>query len=191
MLKPTHRNPYTGSLDSVVIRFLRIALIVPGAVIIQLAPTLALDGSSAGTGKREPLTSFTSVQEALRLAEEDLRASKMEASVAALTYAAESGEVIARWKLGQMYAKGDDVPRDDAKAYHYFDQLVEGYDEDQPDGQDASAISDAFVAVGVYCLNGIPNSDVRPTHSARTNYSNTRRRLSRIQTRNTISPTCT
>jgi uncharacterized protein len=158
MLKPTHRNPYIGSLDTTIIRFLRIALIVPGAVIIQLAPTLALDGSAAGTGKREPVTSFTSGQEALRLAEEDLRAGKLEASVAALSYAADSGEVIAQWKLGQMYAKGDDVPRDDAKAYHYFNQLVEGYDEDQPDGQNASAISDAFVAVGVYCLNGIPNS---------------------------------
>jgi hypothetical protein len=61
-----------------------------------------------------------------------------------------------------MYAKGDGVPRDDSKAYHYFNQIVEGYDEDNPDWQNASAISDAFVAVGVYCLNGIPNSDVGP-----------------------------
>ena len=109
-----------------------------------------------------PPKSFASGQEALRVGEDDLRAGKIEASVAALTYAAESGQVIARWKLGEMYAKGDGVPRDDSKAYHYFNQLVEGYDEDQPDQQDVSAISDAFVAVGVYCLNGIPNSDVRP-----------------------------
>ena len=80
----------------------------------------------------------------------------------ALTYAAESGQVIARWKLGQMYAKGDGVPRDNSRAYHYFNQVVQGYDEDQPDWQNASAISDAFVAVGVYCLNGIPNSEVGP-----------------------------
>jgi hypothetical protein len=59
-----------------------------------------------------------------------------------------------------MYAKGDGVPCDDSKAYHYFN--VEDYDEDQPDRRDVSAISDAFVAVGVYCLNGIPNSDVWP-----------------------------
>ena len=49
-----------------------------------------------------------------------------------------------------------------SKAYYYFNQLVEAYDEDQPDQRDAGAISDAFVAIGVYCLNGIPNSDVRP-----------------------------
>src|SRR6185312_16668781 len=39
---------------------------------------------------------------------------------------------------------------------------VEEYDEDQPDWHDVGAISDAFVDVGVYCLNGIPDSNVRP-----------------------------
>ncbi len=158
MLKLTYRGPLSGSLISL----FRVVLIVLGAIIMELAPALALDGSSASTGKGLPLTSFTSGQEALRLGEEDLRAGKMEASVAPLTYAAESGQVIARWKLGQMYAKGDGVPRDDSKAYHYFNQVVQGYDEDKPDWQNASAISDAFVAVGVYCLNGIPNSEVGP-----------------------------
>jgi hypothetical protein len=158
MFKRTYRGPDSRSF----IRLLRAVLIVPGAIIVELAPALALDGSSTSTGEGLPLTSFTSGQEALRLGEEDLRAGKMEASVAPLTYAAESGQVIARWKLGQMYAKGDGVPRDDSKAYHYFNQIVQGYDEDKPDWQNASAISDAFVAVGVYCLNGIANSEVGP-----------------------------
>jgi len=162
MLKPTYRNRDINRITRMSIRFLWVALIVPGAMIVQFAPALALDGSDASTGKSVPLTSFTTGQEALRVGEEDLRAGKMEASVAALTYAAESGEVIARWKLGEMYAKGDGMPRDDSKAYHYFNQLVEDYNEDQPDRRDVGAISDAFVAVGVYCLNGIPNSDVRP-----------------------------
>ncbi len=96
------------------------------------------------------------------MGEQDLRAGKMEASAAALTYAAENGQAIARWKLGQMYAKGDGVPHDDLKAYHYFNEIVEDYDEDQSDRKDMGAVSDAFVAVGVYCLSGIPNSDVRP-----------------------------
>jgi hypothetical protein len=156
------KRTYRGTDSRSFIRLLRVVLIVPGAIIVELAPALALDGSSASTGEGLPLTSFTSGQEALRLGEEDLRAGKMEASVAPLTYAAESGQVIARWKLGQMYAKGDGVPRDDSRAYHYFNQVVQGYDEDKPDWQNASAISDAFVAVGVYCLNGIPNSEVEP-----------------------------
>jgi TPR repeat protein len=162
MLKLTYRSPDIGSRSRMIIRFLGVVLMVPGVIIMELAPALALDGSDASGGKSVPPTSFASGQEALRVGEEDLRAGKMEASVAALTYAAESGQVIARWKLGQMYAKGDGVPRDDSKAFHYFNQLVEGYDEDQPEQQDVTAISDAFVAVGVYCLNGIPDSDVRP-----------------------------
>ena len=97
----------------------------------------------------------------MRVGVDDLKAGDAVASVAALTYAAEGGQAIARWKLGEMYADGDGVPRDDVKAYHYFNQMVEDYDEDQPDRRNLGAISNAFVAVGVYCLNGIPNSDVR------------------------------
>jgi uncharacterized protein len=160
MRKRIYRIRHISRLTRV-IQFLRVVLIVPGVMLIQLTPALALDGSDAGAQKGVPKR-FTSGQEALRVAEEDLRAGNIEASVAALTYAAESGQAIARWKLGEMYANGQGVPRDDSRAYHYFNQLVEDYDEDQPDPQDLSAISDAFVAVGVYCLNGIPNSNVRP-----------------------------
>jgi exopolysaccharide production negative regulator len=93
---------------------------------------------------------------------ENLQAGKMESAVSALTYAAASGQALARWKLGDMYATGKVVPRDDVKAYQYFDQLVEDYDEDQADQRDLSVISNAFVRVGVYCLYGVPDSDVRP-----------------------------
>ena len=93
---------------------------------------------------------------------DDLRAGNLESSLEALTYAAEGGQAIARWKLGEMYADGVGVARDDLKAYHYFNQVVEDYDEDQPDRRSLSLVANAFVAVGVYCLNGIPNSDVRP-----------------------------
>jgi uncharacterized protein len=135
---------------------------VLGTIIIGFAPALALDGSHTNTPTKIPLKNFASSQEALRVALDDLKAGNVEASVAALTYAAANGQPLARWKLGEMYANGDGTPRDDLKAYHYFDQLVEDYDEDQSDPRDTSAFSSAFVAVGVYCLGGIPNSDVRP-----------------------------
>ena len=61
-----------------------------------------------------------------------MKAGDADASIAALTYAAEGGQDLARWKLGEMYADGQGVQRDDVKAYHYFNQLVEDYDEDQP-----------------------------------------------------------
>src|SRR5580658_4364148 len=140
----------------------RIAFAVAGTMALGLAPAFAFDGSTSNTPEKIPLKQFTNAQQALRAGIDDLKAGDAESSVQALTYAADGGQEIARWKLGEMYADGDGVPRDDLKAYHYFNQLVEDYDEDQPDRRNLSAISNAFVAVGVYCLNGIANSEVRP-----------------------------
>jgi hypothetical protein len=62
--------------------------------------------------------SFTSPEQALRAGIDDLKAGDAASSVAALTYAAEGGQPIARWKLGEMYADGVGVARDDVKAKH-------------------------------------------------------------------------
>ncbi|HEY1452667.1 MAG TPA: tetratricopeptide repeat protein [Roseiarcus sp.] len=138
----------------------RLAFAAIGTLTFGLAPAFAFDGSTSSAPEKIP-GSFSDPQQALRVGVDDLKAGDAVGSVPALTYAAEAGQAIARWKLGEMYADGDGVARDDVKAYHYFNQMVEDYDEDQPDRRNLSAISNAFVAVGVYCLNGIPNSDVR------------------------------
>ena len=139
----------------------RFAFAVIGSMTLGLAPAFAFDGTASNPSDKIP-KNFTDPQQALRVGVDELKAGDADASVAALTYAAEGGEAIARWKLGEMYADGQGVQRDDVKAYHYFSQLVDDYDEDQPDRRNLSAISNAFVAVGVYCLNGIANSEVRP-----------------------------
>ena len=163
MLKSIDHGPQVaGSLYYVTAWRRGIASLALGTIIIGSAPAVAWDGSGANAPKKIPSKNFASARQALRVGVDDLKAGKIESSVAALTYAAVNGQVIARWKLGELYAVGDGVPRDDLKAYQYFNQIVEDYDEDQPDQQDISAISDAFVAVGVYCLNGIPTSNVRP-----------------------------
>src|SRR5271165_7132475 len=133
-------------------------------LIITLAgPSgFAFDGSTQDAPAKISPKNFASAEQALRVGIDHLNAGDPASSVAALTYAAEGGQPIARWKLGEMYADGQGVQQDDLKAYHYFNQLVEDYDEDQPDRRNLSVVSNAFVAVGVYCLNGIPNSDVRP-----------------------------
>jgi uncharacterized protein len=138
----------------------RFAFAIAGSLTFGLAPAFGFDGSTSSAPEKIP-GNFTDPEQALRVGVDDLKAGDAVASVAALTYAAEGGQAIARWKLGEMYADGDGVPRDDVKAYHFFNQMVEDYDEDQPDRRNQSAISNAFVAVGVYCLTGIPNSDVR------------------------------
>jgi uncharacterized protein len=125
-------------------------------------PALALDGSQPATLEKIPLKLFKSAQQALRAGIDDLRAGDAKSSVEALKYAAAGGQSLAQWKLGRMYQQGEGVPHDDIQAYQYFDQLIQNYNEDDPERRDVSAVSNAFVAVGVYCLNGIPNSEIKP-----------------------------
>lgn len=139
----------------------RLAFAILGSMTLGLGPAFAFDGSTSDPSEKIP-KNFTDPSQALRAGLADLKAGDADAATVALTYAADSGQDLARWKLGEMYADGQGVPQDDVKAYHYFNQLVEDYDEDQPDRRNLSAISNAFVAVGVYCLNGIPSSEVRP-----------------------------
>jgi len=131
-------------------------------VLASAIPASALDGSQPATLDKIPLKLFKSAQQALRAGIDDLRAGDAKSSVEALKYAAAGGQSLAQWKLGRMYAQGQGVPHDDLQAYQYFDQLIQSYNEDEPDRRDISAVSNAFVAVGVYCLNGIPNTEIKP-----------------------------
>ena len=79
-----------------------------------------------------------------------------------LRYAAEQGSPSAQWKLGQMYQRGEGVPRSDLQAFRYFGQIASAHVEDGPDSPNARLVASALVAVGQYYLEGIPNSDVKP-----------------------------
>jgi TPR repeat protein len=141
----------------------RSIMIAAGLFFASATAALALDSSpeTKAPAKISPKT-FANPHEALRAGVNDLRAGDAKSSVQALTYAAEGGEPLAQWKLGNMYASGDVVPRDDLLAYKYFEQLVESYDEDSIDRRDIGAISNAYVAVGLYNLSGIPDSEITP-----------------------------
>ncbi len=143
-------------------RSLRILALALGVAAATPATAFALDSNKTSSPGKIAVQTFTSVEQALQAGVHDLLAGDAQSSVEALTYAADGGQPLAQWKLGRMYARGEGVPRDDAKAYNYFERLVESYDEDDPDRPDIPAISNAFVSVGVYCLNGIPNSEIKP-----------------------------
>jgi TPR repeat protein len=139
-----------------------IAALAAGASAIAPAG-LAFDGTTqtaATTDKTTPLQIFKNPQAALRAGLEDFKTGDSRSGLEALKYAADAGESLARWKLAKMYADGDGVPRDDIKAYEYFAQIVENYDEDNPDPRELPVVSSAFVAVGAYSLNGIANTKV-------------------------------
>lgn len=104
---------------------------------------------------------FKDPRSALRQGLEGYQAGDFAASVTALKYAADGGQPLARWKLGQMYASGDGVPSNHHTAYQYFTQIIRAYDDDTANPRERSIVASAFVSVGAYSLTGIPNTSVR------------------------------
>ncbi len=148
---------------------------VLGALIfIGLAgPAVAFDGQPAAPN-RSIGPEDLSPTEALRAGARQYYSGDKAAALSSLQYAAENGQPMAAWKLGEMYAKGDGVQEDDLKAFEYYSQIVREHGEDRPDAPDAPFVASAFVALGSYYLNGIdgavPKSETRArqifTHAA-------------------------
>ena len=55
-----------------------------------------------------------------------------------------------------MYADGDGVTQDDLRAFEYFSRIANAHAEDSPSAPQAAIVANAFVALGRYYLNGIP-----------------------------------
>src|SRR5258708_12221607 len=126
---------------------------------LSLAGTTPVMPNPAGRSAFVP----TSLGEAVRSATEALRSGEKAQAVVALEYAAEHGHGYAQWKLGRMLADGDGVARDDLRAFTYFQKLADSYADDNPPGPRARFVSNAFVALGHYYLDGIPNSSRAPS----------------------------
>lgn len=143
---------------------MRIFSILASAAMLALAfgiePTHSLDGSpspdTAAVAPPSPVEAFRSGTEALRSGEK-VRA------VTSLQYAAEHGHAIALWQLGRIYADGDGVPRDDYRAFEYFQKFADSHADDNPATPRARFVANAFVALGQYYLDGIPNTAVTPS----------------------------
>src|SRR6202163_250503 len=100
--------------------------------------------------------------EAFRSGTQALRAGNTERAVNELEYAADQGMPAAQWKLGRMYADGDGVPKNTLRAFEYFSRLTKAHGDDVPGTPQARFVANAFVSLGQYYLEGIPNSAVKP-----------------------------
>jgi TPR repeat protein len=145
-----------------------------GAATGLSPPVLAFDGTQSPSGQvavvppvalappgsGAPATAMSAI-EAFRSGALALKHGEKAKALTSLQYAAENGHPLAQWKLGQMYAKGDGVPRDDLRAFEYYSRVADSYADDRPDTPRGRIVSMAFVALGHYYLEGIPNSQVR------------------------------
>jgi TPR repeat protein len=85
-------------------------------------------------------------------------------AVEAYRYAAENGQIGARWKLARMYAEGDGVERNDYEAFKFFSDIAQ--QDVEPGSPDERYVSDALAALGNYLKQGIPDSPVRANPAA-------------------------
>lgn len=141
-------------------RFICVALILVAAFAAATAVTIpagAFDGTAVG--QTAPIPVVVAQPGAAAALKQVLPAPAT--SLTALQYAAEGGHPVAQWKLGRMYAKGDGVLQDDVRAFEYFSRVANAHAEDSPTAPQAAIVANAFVALGRYYLDGIPNSKVK------------------------------
>src|SRR6202049_1979998 len=124
------------------------------------APGFAFDGAPAAPDAAIPVGS-AQPGAAAALKKAIPPSSVPDTSLTSLQYAAEGGHPVAQWKLGRMYADGDGVTQDAQRAFEYFSRIANAHAEDSPSAPQAAIVANAFVALGRYYLNGIPNSKVK------------------------------
>jgi TPR repeat protein len=142
------------------------------ALALGFSPAASFDGlpSDAAPGQSTPPSaprpSAATVQrapiEALRSGTQALRAGKTDQAVTSLEYAAEKGMPGAMWKLGRMYADGEGVGQNQLRAFEYFLNLTKTHAYEPPDSPESRFVASAFVALGQYYLDGIPDTAVKP-----------------------------
>ena len=121
-----------------------------------VGPALAFDGSAT------PATAELTPQDGLRGPGASVEGSEKNKEFSTLQYAADQGHTAAQWKLGRMYADGDGVAQNDLRAFDYFSQIANSHADEPPGTAQARIVANAFVALGRYYLNGIPNSTIKP-----------------------------
>jgi TPR repeat protein len=107
-------------------------------------------------GADDPPPAYASATEAYRQGASAIRSGRVTTALPALEYAAERGVLGAQLKLARIYASGRDVPRDDAKAFAYYQQIANQYADISPSSPVAKFIGESFVALGEYYVEGVP-----------------------------------
>jgi len=143
--------------------------LTPSRLFAVLAPvacaagvTLAMVATSAPArafDTKEPVTaSQGNVRALFKFGFMADKRGKKDEAVAAYRDAARQGHTGARWKLANMYAKGDGVAEDDLEAFRMFENIVKQGAE--PGSSEATFVAHALVSLADYVRSGIPQSPV-------------------------------
>jgi uncharacterized protein len=121
------------------------------------APVLAFDGAPVSSDAAIPVAAAGGQPGAAAALKKAIPSTPGAGAGQALDYASVGNE----WKLGRMYADGNGVVQDDMRAFEYFSSIANAHAEDSPSEPQATIVANAFVALGRYYLNGIPNSTIK------------------------------
>jgi hypothetical protein len=105
---------------------------------------------------------YGSATEAYRHGVAALKSGETAAAIPALDYAAERGVLGAQLKLARLYAAGNGVEKDDAKAFSYYRQIANQRADISPMSPISKYVAEAFVALGRYYVQGVEASGLRP-----------------------------
>jgi TPR repeat protein len=131
--------------------------------VAAFAAALGVAGPVAGFEIKD-LTAETPPAEAFTYGLNQYKTGDKQNAIQAFDFAAQKGIAGAQWKLGNMYAEGDGVPRDEYKAFELFSEVAaNASDEDSP-AQSAPFVSSAFNRLGTYYRLGIPDTKVKPDY---------------------------
>ena len=124
------------------------------AAVIVLTP--------AGIGAADEPPPYESATQAYRQGVSAMKSGEMTAAVTALEYAAGRGVLGAQLKLARLYAGGRDVPKDDTKAFYYFQKIADQYADIPPSSPIAKYVGESFAALGKYYVSGIEAMPLHP-----------------------------
>src|SRR3990170_7915555 len=129
------------------------------AALMTLGTVVALGPVAVGADDAPP---FASATEAYRQGASALKSGMPATAIPALEYAATRGVLGAQVKLARAYASGRDLPKDDAKAFSYFQQIADQQADISPRSPIAKYAAEAFVALGQNYFDGIPPTPLAP-----------------------------
>ncbi len=138
-----------------------------GALVIVLGMT-----AHAVAFDIKNLNADTPPAEALRYGITSYRSGDKTTAVEALSFAAKAGSAGAQWKLGNMYAEGDGVAKNDYTAFKLFSDVAAHAADDSANRRDQPTpfVTSAWAKLGSFFRKGIPNSDVKPDPSRAREY---------------------
>jgi uncharacterized protein len=129
-----------------------------GGAVAVLATLMILIPFAVGADDAPP---FASATDAYRQGMVAIKSGETELALSALEYAAERGVLGAQLKLARVYAAGNGVRKDDAKAFFFYRQIANQRADISPLSPVAKYVAEAFVALGQHYLQGVEATGVQ------------------------------